>query len=543
MKGQPYNLCTPADRQALQALREAVEHYGSTQRLTAPLSREELDFHATRLLDGQSLPPALSDFARVLLGNAAWRDAVAATPYDRRILLLPQCLRSSTDCQGEFDALGLLCAECGKCAIGTIQQEAERLGYAVLVAEGTTAVTTLLTRGDADAIIGVGCLHALEQSFEALTANAIPSLAIPLLRNECTDTVTELDWLFELLALRDETLRPIRMDVPGLRRDVDRWFEPDALRELLCRTGSETERIATDWLGKAGKRWRPLLAAGVYRTMAPEPSLETETQRRLAVAAECFHKASLIHDDIEDEDDTRYGEQTLHCQYGVAIALNIGDLLIGEGYRLISESGLPPDLAATMIRTAAEGHRTLCLGQGEELLLAATFKGKTTDPTPNVQPPTSNVQRPTPNDQSPITDAPSPAPSVEKVINIFRQKTAPAFDVALQLGAIAAGASQQTRAILAAFSDAIGIAYQIKDDIDDHASDELEPNGRGHGGSWLLAALAHEGQPSHRVILERARALQHHYAEETRRCLVPLTHAPLKCLLFRIAHLFLDPTL
>lgn len=508
MKGQPYNLCEPADRQALQALRSTVEQYCAAQSLTAPLAREELEFHATRLLAGASLPPALNDFVRVLIGNAVWRDAVAATPYARRILLLPQCLRSSTACQGEFDALGLLCAECGQCAIGAIQQEAERLGYAVLVAEGTTTVTTLLTRGDADAIIGVSCLHALEQSFAALTANAIPSLAVPLLRNECTDTVTDLEWLFELLALRDDSLRPIRMDLPGLRRDVDRWFEPDALRELLARTGSETERIATDWLGKAGKRWRPLLAAGVYRALSPDSALETETLRRLAVAAECFHKASLIHDDIEDEDDTRYGEQTLHCQHGIAIALNIGDLLIGEGYRLISESGLPPELAATMIRTAAEGHRTLCLGQGEELLLQTR----------------------------------SAPPTVDEVIDIFRRKTAPAFDVALQLGAIAAGADPQTCDVLAAFSDAIGIAYQIQDDIDDHATDALVPDGRQHGPS-LLGALARESDQPHSVVLERARALQQHYADETRRCLVPLRHAPLKCLLFRIAHLFLDPAL
>ncbi len=528
MKGQPYNLCAPADRKALQALRETVERYCATQPLTAPLSREELEFHATQLLEGMSLPPALSDLARVLLGNAAWRDAVAATPYNRRILLLPQCLRSSTACQGEFDALGLLCAECGQCAIGAIQREAERLGYAVLVAEGTTAVTTLLSRGEADAIIGVGCLHALEQSFAPLTANAIPSLAVPLLRNECTDTDTDPDWLSELLALRDETLRPIRMDLPALRRDVDRWFEPDALRELLCRTGSETERIATDWLGKAGKRWRPLLAAGVYRALSPEPALETETLRRLAVAVECFHKASLIHDDIEDEDDTRYGEQTLHCQYGVAIALNIGDLLIGEGYRLISESGLPPELAAAMIRTAAEGHRMLCLGQGEELLLVAKITGKTADGRPQTTDPTSNVQL--------------PALTVDKMINIFRQKTAPAFDVALQLGAIAAGADPQTRDVLATFCNAIGIAYQIQDDIDDHATDTQVTDGRKHGPS-LLGAIALECHQPHSVILERARKLRQDYADETLRCLTPLTHAPLKCLLFRIAHLFLDPSI
>ena len=52
---------------------------------------------------------------------------------------------------------------------------------------------------------------------------------------------------------------------------------------------------------------------------------------------ECFHKASLIHDDIEDDDAQRYGEPTLHVEHGVPVALNVGDLLIGEGYRLLAE--------------------------------------------------------------------------------------------------------------------------------------------------------------------------------------------------------------
>jgi len=41
------------------------------------------------------------------------------------------------------------------------------------------------------------------------------------------------------------------------------------------------------------------------------------------VAVECFHKASLIHDDIEDNDAQRYGEKTLHEEHGVAVALNV----------------------------------------------------------------------------------------------------------------------------------------------------------------------------------------------------------------------------
>src|SRR5207302_38560 len=129
--------------------------------------------------------------------------------------------------------------------------------------------------------------------------------------------------------------------------------------------------------------------------------------RNLAVAVECFHKASLVHDDIEDGDATRYGEPTLHELHGTPVALNVGDLLLGDGYRLIATCDAPAEQIAEMVRIAAAGHRTLCLGQGAELCWART---------------------------------PQPLTSVQ-VLDIFRQKTAPAFEVALRLGAAYAGAS------------------------------------------------------------------------------------------------------
>ena len=56
----------------------------------------------------------------------------------------------------------------------------------------------------------------------------------------------------------------------------------------------------------------------------------------MALAIEALHKASLVHDDIEDDDEFRYGRPTLHRVHGVAQAVNVGDFLIGLGYRLIA---------------------------------------------------------------------------------------------------------------------------------------------------------------------------------------------------------------
>ena len=93
-----------------------------------------------------------------------------------------------------------------------------------------------------------------------------------------------------------------------------------------------------------------------------EPELTLE-MKKAAVAIECFHKASLIHDDIEDGDEQRYGSAALHIDHGVPVALNIGDFLLGEGYRLLGELG-----RAEMISIAAQGHVSLSRGQGRELL-------------------------------------------------------------------------------------------------------------------------------------------------------------------------------
>ena len=153
----------------------------------------------------------------------------------------------------------------------------------------------------------------------------------------------------------------------------------------------------------------------------------------MAIAVECFHKASLVHDDIEDDDDFRYGEQTLHKEHGVPVALNVGDLLIGEGYRMIAESGAAGEAIRSMTRIAAEGHRTLSLGQGAELLWTRNKELLTR----------------------------------EAVLKIFEEKTAPAFDVALRMGAAYCEVEQSLLDALADYSRALGIAYQINDDITD----------------------------------------------------------------------------
>src|SRR4029078_1002204 len=96
----------------------------------------------------------------------------------------------------------------------------------------------------------------------------------------------------------------------------------------------------------------------------------SDSVKRAAVAIETFHKASLVHDDIEDDDAFRYGQETLHRQYGVSTAINVGDYLIGLGYRLVSRDRkeLGAGCAADILDRLAQSHLKLSEGQGAELL-------------------------------------------------------------------------------------------------------------------------------------------------------------------------------
>ena len=528
---------TPAERnQLLQVIRHYVAEYNPVP----PLPVEQLKEHADRLLELVKGDPAYRDYIGVLLNNEMWRETLAAVPYEKRLLLLPKCLRVESKCPAPFDEFGLLCKQCGLCTIQDLQAEAEKLGYAVLVAEGSAIVMSLIQTGKIEAIVGVSCLSVLERAFPYMEAAAIPGVAVPLLQDDCIDTTVDLDWVWDYIHLTsDDHTR--RLDLSALREEVDFWFSPASLDLIMGNSEGETERIARQWLGRAGKRWRPFLSVAAFQALRANSSASLpDDLRKLAVAVECFHKASLIHDDIEDGDATRYGEKTLHEEHGVPVALNVGDLLIGEGYRLIGSCNISPVQKAEMLLVASRGQRQLCRGQGAELCWAR-----------NPQP-----LNPT------------------QVLEIFRQKTAPAFEVALKLGALYADAEhgdrngeapleayQEIAGSLQSYSEALGIAYQIRDDLSDHGSGG-ETNDLAALRPGLLLAIAcerAEGENRKRIESlwrrtvpegmsfeqveklftelkadERARTLLEAYKEEAIRSLREVENPNLKGLLRRI---------
>jgi geranylgeranyl pyrophosphate synthase len=449
-------------------LLQQIRSYNKRVAPVAPMPLDELEVHARAILKETGGSELYLHYTAVLLSNEMWSETLASIPYERRLLLMPKCLRVEDKCPAPFDEFGLLCKQCGLCTIEDFQNEAERLGYAVLVAEGSAVVMSLIQTGKIEAIVGISCLPVLERTFPYIEAAAIPSVAVPLLQDDCIDTTVDIDWVWDIIHLTSED-KTRRLDLNDLQSDVRSWFSSDELEKVMGAADGIAEEIARDWLSDEGKRWRPYLSVAAFQALRKDPDQPLPFDlRKIAVAVECFHKASLIHDDIQDGDATRYGKPTMHEEHGVAVAINVGDLLIGEGYRLIAESGAPESVMSQMLKVAADGQRQLCRGQGDELNWAL---------------------RPQPLNH-------------KQVLEIHRYKTSPAFEVALKLGASYSGTLNEVSGVIESYSENLGVAYQIRDDMDDVSDDSLTEADSKFRPNVLLALALEKSSGEDQSLME-----------------------------------------
>ena len=142
------------------------------------------------LLGGDSLKSdSLSELYAAVTSRKNKEDALpfSRIPYDDRIVLLPQCLRSTEKCKAEERAAEYICKKCRSCKIADILDYAEKLGYMdVRIVKGGRAVARLLKELKPKAVLGVAC------NFEG-------TLGVPLLRDGCADTDVDLDEVFEAM--------------------------------------------------------------------------------------------------------------------------------------------------------------------------------------------------------------------------------------------------------------------------------------------------------------------------------------------------------
>ncbi len=183
-----------------------------------------------------------------------------------------------------------------------------------------------------------------------------------------------------------------------------------------------------------GKRLRPVLcvaAWGAFRDDRPAPLY------RLAAALELIHTYSLIHDDLPlmDDDDIRRGRPATHVVYGVPAATLAGAALIPRAARVADAAGRDLGLSSG-VRT--ELVTTLCRAAGGGGMVG----GQVLD-----------------------LEAEGRSVSLEELEAIHRRKTGALLTAAPVLGGIAAGAGGVARDALTLYGTALGLAFQVTDDI------------------------------------------------------------------------------
>jgi len=185
-------------------------------------------------------------------------------------------------------------------------------------------------------------------------------------------------------------------------------------------------------LGAGGKRLRPVLC--LASAHAVDPSSDA---RRAAVALECVHTYSLIHDDLPcmDDSDLRRGRPTVHKAFDDATALLAGDALLALAFQLTADHPAEVARELTAVLAAAAGSRRLVGGQMEDILGLGS------------------------------------AATPERLDFIHRGKTAAMLAASLEMGAIAAGADTRARRGLSAAGEHLGVAFQIADDLLDLEGD------------------------------------------------------------------------
>lgn len=521
-----YDFGVPPTDEIRKKIRSAAEKRVEVEGLKPPLSIDTLEWNAEDVLAANHFETSWLAYAMIAVNNALWRPVIDRLSPSDCLFLLPHCLRDKDRCQGEYDDYGFVCADCHACVLADAQTQAEKRGYTVLISEATGMVEDAIQQGMFEAVIGVGCLESLGKTFQRMLDKALPGLAVPLLRGGCEATELDATWLSETLNAKpapvpDEFAPPFGLAaMRHLQDEVRAWFEYDVLARFLNRNDESTERLATQWVSAHGKRWRPFLMAASEQAVAVKRLCSVDDIQRLGVAIECFHKASLIHDDIEDEDLERSGQKCLHVEAGIATALNVGDFLIGEGYRLATECDFPATKRVKILGVLADAHRRLCLGQGREFdLLARTS-----------------------------------VPTTAELEDLFALKTSPAFEAALIVGGILGEADDQTLTRLRRFSRVAGVAYQIKDDLGDSLPN-ARVSRRSLNSSLLVARWrgihADTGDVSTKrlseairedTIQEWARERLFHLKRKALLICEEIDRLPLRQLLFRLTAKLLDDT-
>jgi len=242
------------------------------------------------------------------------------------------------------------------------------------------------------------------------------------------------------------------------RQRVDQALHDLLPEELLPATLHQAMRYA---LLEGGKRIRPILAYATAEAFGAEPLRATPA----ACAVECIHAYSLVHDDLPamDDDDLRRGRPTVHRAFDEATAILAGDALQALAFETLTQGGshLAPEVQLEMVRTLAKACGSRGMVGGQAIDLGAVGKQL----------------------------------SLAELETMHLFKTGALIEASVLLGALSAGVTTRDKLEpLAGFARAIGLAFQVQDDILDIESN-TETLGKRQG-----ADIA-RGKPTYPALL------------------------------------------
>jgi len=231
---------------------------------------------------------------------------------------------------------------------------------------------------------------------------------------------------------------------------TERLTATEELLRQTCKAEIEfINEMTTHLMTAGGKRFRPLITI-LAATLGDASKIEVI---KAAVVIELTHLATLYHDDVMDEAQLRRGAQSANARFGNAAAILTGDFLFARASELVA------DLGPAAVKLQAQTFERLVTGQ--------------------------------------LLETVGPAAGVDAVdhhINVLAEKTGSLIATAAQFGAEFSGAAESDVIAMRNFGEAIGIAFQLTDDIIDLTS-VAEESGKAPGTDLL------EGVPTLTTLL------------------------------------------
>lgn len=234
------------------------------------------------------------------------------------------------------------------------------------------------------------------------------------------------------------------------------------------RVGTRLRESIVYSLHSDGKRLRPILCLAASELVCGSYGKALPA----ACAIEMIHTYSLVHDDLPsmDDDDTRRGKPANHRVFGEATATLAGDALLTDAFGVMASgclsAGVEPRVVAGVISTVAEaaGSGGMVAGQSLDLEMRGAAEH-----------------------------------SAEMLTRVNLLKTAKIFTASVVSGAMIGGAGKEELASLASYSEKVGLAFQIRDDVLDSGG---EPGGRGPSERKSAAAPAVNREESGTMVAD-----------------------------------------